>query len=275
MPSSISPAIDEAMRLNDIQFPEFTAKLLTDTFDAIVAANLRQTESYIELVSAISKTLTDYIKDTKGEISGAEILEFLATVVPGPDLAHPTKVTTGLQLTGAEAGTLSQALAIPGQTGPMVPTTVLTNLDVQTIREAVVGRLAANRYNLLKEMVKMGIANVVITEGLVESQLTFTTWASSFYQKNSSSYNTSNFTLNASAKTGKALSKWFSASASTKYQTVSVRTANETQSDSSGSSVNIFGRVQVKFRTNFLPLAQLEVTEKVAAPPSPIGVDEL
>ena len=66
---SIFDAVDVAARLPDIQFPEFTAKLITDTFDALVSANLRQTESYIELVGAISKTITTYINDTQDDIT--------------------------------------------------------------------------------------------------------------------------------------------------------------------------------------------------------------
>lgn len=244
MSSFISAAVDEAVRLPDIQFPEFTAKLLTDTFDAIVSANLRQTESYIELVGAISKTLTDYINDTKDDISGAELLEFLAITVPPPDSTHLTKVETGLQLTQSEADQLKGALTIEG-TAPAVPITTLTQTDVDTIKDAVAKRLAANKYTLLKEMVKMGVLRLVVTDGEILTQLIFSTYASSFYQKNSSSYNSGDFTLNAAAKSGKALSKWFTASASVKYQTVSVRTTNETQRDISGSSVNIFGRVRI------------------------------
>jgi hypothetical protein len=127
-------------------------------------------------------------------------------------------------------------------------------------------------------MVKMGLLRLVVTNGKVITQLTFTTWASSVYQRSSASYNTTDFVLNASAQTGKALSKWFSASASTKYQSVTVRTSNETQSDISGSSVNIFGRVEVNFRTDFQPLNQLAVTEKVVPPVTspvvpPVGED--
>ncbi len=41
MPSGTELAVTQAARLNEIGFPEFTAKLITDTFDALVAANLR------------------------------------------------------------------------------------------------------------------------------------------------------------------------------------------------------------------------------------------
>lgn len=259
MPSFISAAVDEASRLPDIQFPEFTAKLITDTFDAIVSANLRQTEAYIQLVQAISKDLTTYINDTKDDISGAEILEFLATLLPSTDPQKPgTKVVTGGSLSAADATSLNNALTISGVTpAPAVqPADKLDNNAITSITNLVAQRLAANKYTLLKEMVKQGILRLVVETGVIETRLTFTTSASSFYQKNSSAYNSSNFNVTASAKTGAVLSKWFSASASTKYTSVSVRTSNELQRDVSGSSVNIFGRVEIHFKTDYQPLTQ-------------------
>ena len=43
-----SDTIDQARRLDEIGFPEFTAKLINSTFEALIVANLRQVESYIE-----------------------------------------------------------------------------------------------------------------------------------------------------------------------------------------------------------------------------------
>lgn len=253
---SIVDAVDVATKLPDIQFPEFTAKLITDTFDAIVSANLRQTESYIELVGAVSKTLTTYIKETKDDISGAEILEFLATVLPA-DSENGTKVAKGQALSAGDASALSTELQVPGETAPVVSESAsLTDEDVQTITGLVARRLAANKYTLLKEMVKLGILRLVVEKGVIETRLTFSTYVSNFYQLNSSSYNSKDFTISAKAKTGKAISKWVKASASTKYTSVSVRTSNESQRDISGSSVNIFGRVEIIFKTDYQPLSQ-------------------
>ena len=39
MTNGTSAAVTEAARLGEIGFPEFTAKLITDTFDALVSAN--------------------------------------------------------------------------------------------------------------------------------------------------------------------------------------------------------------------------------------------
>ena len=52
MPNGTELAITQAARPNEIGFPEFTAKLIIDTFDALVAANLRQTQAYIELIQS-------------------------------------------------------------------------------------------------------------------------------------------------------------------------------------------------------------------------------
>jgi hypothetical protein len=260
MPSFISAAVDEAARLPDIHFPEFTAKLITDTFDALVAANLKQTETYAELLKAVSKSLTDYINDTKDDISGAEILEFLALLLPPPNPNPknlPTKVAENEKLTQDEAKKLSEALTLPDGTKPQIPHgTELSANDVERIKDSVARRLAANKYDLLKQMVKMGVLRLVVEKGVIETRLTFTTTASSFYQRNSYSYNTKDFAVNAAAKTGFFLSKWVSASASTKYTSVTVRTTNETQRDISGSTVNIFGRVEIHFKTDYQPLSE-------------------
>ena len=159
-------------------------------------------------------------------------------------------------LTPDEVETLKAALTVTGDV-PVVPTsTVLTAVDMEAITGLVARRLAANRYTLLQEMVKMGILRLVVEKGVIETRLTFSTYVSSFYQENMSSYNSKNFTISAQAKTGKAISKWFKASASTKFTSVSIRTTNESQRDISGSSVNIFGRVEITFKTDYQPLNQ-------------------
>ena len=103
-------------------------------------------------------------------------------------------------------------------------------------------------------MVKQGILRLVVDNGLIETRMTFNTYGSSFYQGNSSSYNRKSFEFKAKAKTGGFVSLWAKASASTKYNSISVSTTNTTQQDRAGSSVNIFGMVRINFRTDYLPL---------------------
>jgi len=256
-------AVSQASRLSDIGFPEFTTKLVTDVFDALVSSNMRQTEAYISLIKEVGKSLTQYINDTKDDIGGDEIMQFLSQVLPpanqSGDSEEPTKLSPSANLTtgaNGEVATLKNALKIDGTNNEsVVPAN--GNIDqakYEAILEAVCKRIAANKYDLLKEMVKQGILRLVVEDGLIETRLTFTTYGSSFYQSKSKSYNRKNFSFRAKAKTGGLVSLWCKASASTSYNSVKISTAEKVNQDKSGSRVNIFGLVRLNFKTDYLPL---------------------
>jgi hypothetical protein len=241
--------------LAEIGFPEFTSKLITDVFDSLIAANIRQTQAYIELLQAVSKSLTEYVNDTKDDISGDMILQFLAQVLP--DKENGTKVRVGATLTSAEVATLNNALTIKDvQDTPGITTAPINDQTaLDTILMAVAKRLAADKYTLLKEMVKMGILRLVVEHGVIETRLTFNTYSSSFYESTKNNYNSSSFSTRASTGTGKITSLWVNAAASTSFNTMRVSTAKETSRDISGSQVQIYGRVQIDFKTDYQPLS--------------------
>ena len=261
MPNGTTAAVTEAARLDEIGFPEFTAKLITDTFDALVSANLRQTEAYIELVQSVAKSLADFIKDTQDDISGEELLQFLAAALPpaDPDSEDPREVKVGETLTEDDIAPLNAALELPAEAdGPddnkVATVGELDKAKVDVIFEAVAKRLTANRYGLLKEMVKQGILRLVVETGVIESRLTFTTYGSTFYQKNASDYHRSTYRRVSKGKTGALISLFGSYSSKTYRTSVSVRTTKETHRDITGSQVQIFGLVRVNFKTDYLPL---------------------
>lgn len=253
-------AVNQASRLSEIGFPEFTAKLVTDVFDALVSANMRQTEAYIALIKEVGKSLTQYINDTKDDIGGDEIMQFLALVAPpenaSGDSSDASKVKVGGTLTADDATAIQQAVNIPGVNlnDNSASAGAITQAAYDKIMDAVANRIAANKYDLLKEMVKQGILRLVVENGLIETRLTFTTYGSSFYQSKSTDYNRSSFAFKAKAKTGSLVSLWCKASASTSYNNVKVSTAEKVNQDRSGSRVNIFGMVQINFKTDYLPL---------------------
>ncbi|MFW8600446.1 hypothetical protein ACOHYD_03070 [Desulfobacterota bacterium M19] len=264
MADGTGAAVTEAARLDEIGFPEFTCKLVTDVFDALVAANIRQTEAYVELLKAVSESLKDYINNTKDDIEGEQILQFLARTLP-PDNAgttnDATKVKVGGTLSSDDADALNAALKVPvaanvANNNEVAASGVLDKPGLDAILEAVAVRLAANKYDLLKEMVKQGILRIVVESGKIETRLTFTTYGSSFYQKNAATYHRDAFRFRASARTGSFVSLWAKASASTAYTSVNVRTTKETQRDISGSRVQIFGGVTLNIKTDYLPLNQ-------------------
>lgn len=257
-----SSAVDEASRLEEIGFPEFTTKLVTDVFDALVSANMRQTEAYIELLQKVGKSLTEFVNETKDDIGGDEILQFLAAVAPPSEADQENNeasaVRVGESLDSEQTDALTAALTKDGLTDneDAVPEsgTSLTEEAYNAILEAVAKRISANKYDLLKEMVKQGILRLVVDDGLIETKLTFRTYGSSFYSNKKRDYNRKNFNFRAKAKTGGMLSPWVKASASTSYNSLSVSTATKTNQDRSGSSVNIFGNVRINFRTDYMPL---------------------
>ncbi|BCO08883.1 hypothetical protein GF1_12590 [Desulfolithobacter dissulfuricans] len=264
MADGTSTAVTEAARLDEIGFPEFTCKLITDVFDALVSANIRQTEAYVELLRAVSASLKDYINNTKDDIGGDQILQFLAQVLP-PETANAdkdgTKVKPGSSLTDDEAEALNKALTVPEEAGvsnnnQVAAAGALDQDKVNAIIEAVAVRLAANKYDILKEMVKQGILRIVVESGTIETRLTFTTYGSTFYQKQSGTYHRDSFRFRAKARTGSLLSSWVKASASTSYTNINIRTTKETQRDISGSRVQIFGGVKLNIKTDYLPLNQ-------------------
>jgi len=259
MAFSSSP-VSEAAKIDEIGFPEFTAKLITDTFDALVSANMRQTESYIELVQSVSGTLIEFINKTADDISGDELLQFLSQVVPkDPDSEEPTtKVAVGETLSAADVDTLNAALSVPGSgignDNEVAAAGDIDQAGFDAILNAVANRISASRYDFLKEMVKQGILRLVVEDGLIETRLTFSAYASSFYQRNASTYNRSTYKRRSKGGTGSLLSLFGNYSSRTTRTSVSVRTSKETQRDISGSRVNIFGMVRINFKTDYLPL---------------------
>jgi hypothetical protein len=242
--------------LNEIGFSEFTAKLVTDVFNALISANVTQTQAYVELLQAVSKSLADYINDTKDDISGDMILQFLAKALPDDQSTSGTKVRVGATLQQPDVDILNKALVVPGvQDTPGIPATKINdNAALDAILQAVAKRIAADKYTLLKEMVKMGVLRLVVEHGVIETRLTFNTYSNSYYESNKNDYNSSSFSTRAATGTGGLTSLFVKASASTSFNTMKVSTAKETSRDISGSSVQIYGRVQIDFKTDYQPM---------------------
>jgi len=262
MSNGTSTAVTEATRLSEIGFPEFTTKLVTDVFDALIAANIRQTQAYVELLREVSKSLKDFINDTKDDIGPEELLTFLAAVLPpeNTESGDATKVKVGSTLAADDVTKLNAALATPESAeitdnNQVATAGALDQAKVDAILDAVAKRLAANKYDLLKEMVKLGMLRLVVDNGLIETRLIFRTYGSTFYQKHDTTYHRDTFSFRAKAGTGSLVSLWAKASASTAYTSVNVSTSDKVDQDRSGSSVQIFGLVRINFRTDYLPLA--------------------
>jgi hypothetical protein len=259
MPNGTSAAVTEATRLGEIGFPEFTAKLVKDVFDALLAATLRQMEAYSELVAATAKTLQEYVAENKQLVSGEEVWDWLVKNLPGPaaSVTDPkpedaTLVRVGVTLNDSEKVKVRQKTGLPSSgSNAWNPTSDLQQADVDAVTDKVREIIAGNRYTLLKEMVRMGIIRLVVDYGEIETRLTFTTYGESQQLKAASAYQSRAFGISGGVS---ARFKAVQASVAASYSSVSVRTTSSIDRDVSGSKVDIYARVLIRFKSDYLAL---------------------
>ena len=271
MANGASTAVDNATRLPEIGFPEFTAQLITDTFNAITSSYIDQTAQYIQVVQAVSKTLQDFINNTVDDVSADEIGAFLVSLGNLNDAALSFLLgdsTATASLSTAEATRLNNAVVLPpaagSATGSAITSGNLSASKKQSISDAIARRIATNKYDLLQTMVRQGMLRLYVDNGTIETRLTFTAYGSAV--KSSSQTNLERV-AQASAS-GHALGGGLgvfgglgggvfggSASGAEAKASLSVSTANATQRDVTGSRVQIYGRVRLNFKTDLVPLA--------------------
>jgi hypothetical protein len=282
MPNGTSTAVTEATRLGEIGFPEFTAKLVKDVFDALLAATLRQMEAYSELVAATAKTLDDYVAENKELVSGEEVWDWLVKNLPGPAAsvaANPTPgdatlVRVGVKLTEDENTNTKEITKIRKKLGwttqnwdPQLDNNnqyQLRDADITNITGRVREIIAGNRYTLLKEMVRMGIIRLVVDYGEIETRLTFTTWGMSQRDRTEQesrvralrlSYGrTAQTAVSGNLSNATNVLRAVQTGLAANYTSVSVRTTSSIDRDASGSKVDIYARVLIRFKSDYLAL---------------------
>ena len=189
-------------------------------------------------------------------------MQLLSAAAPpaNPDAAPSKVVESGASLSAAEVTTLNNALEVTGggvtNDNKVAENGALTPAKVDAIQTAAAIRIAANKYTLLQEMVKLGMLRLVVNDGTIETGLNFHSYGSDYFSTNSSKFSRSQFDFRARAATGGILSAWVKASASTAYTSVNVSTSNTAQGSSSGVDVTITGGVKINFKTDYQPLNQ-------------------
>ena len=257
-------AIDNAARLTEIKFPEFTAKLITGTFEAITNSYIEQMGQYLNVLKAASQTLQDYINNTKDDISADEINAFLLSLggLDDATLNFLLGDSTNATVSSAALGVITPAVALPATAGD--PTTLtVTNLSTKDKKDAILAavarRIAVNKYDLLQTMVRQGLLRLYVDNGTIETRLTFTTYGQVASSSSTTNRNRaeSSFAAGAGGGVGGLIPNGLLGVAgglATSKSTLSVSTAQSSQRDVSGSRVQVFGRVKLNFKTDFLPL---------------------
>lgn len=248
-------AVENAKHLNEIGFAEFTSHLINEVFDALVSSNIRQMEAYSEVVKATSEDLKTYINDTQDNISPEMIADFLEMALPNRDLNLTTdNITLSDSADNDEVSKLNSALAVSAEAGVSQDNKVAKKtMKTKDLLDAVATRVAANKYDLLKEMVKQGILRLVVENGQIETRLTFSTYDTSSTLKNESSYRRTTYRNRSRIGTG-ILSLIVNHQSRSRSTNLTVSTASKRELDRSGSHINIFGGVKLNFKTDYLAL---------------------
>jgi len=256
--SGVNAAIAATAKLNEIGFPEFTCKLITDVFDALISANLRQVAAYGELMSSVSKSLSQYINDTVDDISGVDVLAFLLKILPddangGTSIRRDNNAVISDDNRNALVGALKiqDGDNVIQDVSTAIPSGITYLKAFDAICNAAANRLAANKYDMLVQMVKMGFMRLVIESGTIETRLYFSTWGSDYVNNNASYYDT---TSEHKVTVPGFLSLWGMnmGITDTKRLTVTMSGASSNQSSSTASTIT--GGVTINFKTDYIPL---------------------
>lgn len=126
----------------------------------------------------------------------------------------------------------------------------------QQIHDAIAALITSNKYSLLITMARQGVMRLVVTEGEVESKITFSTWNNSTRGYERTHKFREKDKVKEKKRTALGLVGLFRHKKKRKHvnRTVTVNTAKSYQRDSSGSRVDIYGRVLVRFKTDYAPL---------------------
>jgi hypothetical protein len=273
MANGAQQAVDNAIRLSEIGFPEFTAQLITDTFNAITTSYINQMAQYVSVVQVVSQTLQDYINNTADDITADDINGFLVALGGLNDAALNFLLgdpASSPQLSTAEAAAINAAVALPAAAGSAAPSSAPASAGAlnaskrTTIAQAIARRIASNKYDLLQTMVRQGILRLYVDNGTIETRLTFSTYGQAVSTSSKSNRTRTEESSAVGAGTATGIGVFggvgnvltgFGIGGGFSHSTLTVSTSKETHRDVSGSRVQIFGRVKVNFKTDLLPLA--------------------
>lgn len=263
-------AIDEGMealqKATELPFPEFTAKLVTSTFDAVIGATIHQMDAYADLVASLAKTLKEFQAEN---VTDAEINVFLAENYP--DSKGNTTISDSYDFNEGKAlgATYNNLVDLKlkdiwddDTSKPANPTgystndfetttaTKLTSAQITDIKEGCGAFLAKNMMDNLRAMAREGMARIVIDEGEILSRLTFTVSTTDVEATRKSTYEKE--TKNRKFGGGIGF-LGFRIGGGAKRSNLIVKTMNERTYSRVSMNAEMIGQVKIHFHTETFP----------------------
>jgi hypothetical protein len=255
-------------RATQLPFAEFTAKLVTSTFDAVVGATIHQMEAYAKLVADLAKTVQEF---EAGSVNDAEITNFLAgkypdgsggtsvrgdyTFAAGDDLGKVfldlvEKQLAGIWTDGADSEFPKPAAPTSTGTPPKTTATSFTGDQVLPIRRAVKRFLAKGQLDILRMMAQEGMARIEVTDGRIHSKLTFHIATTSEQAKSAVTYEQNQTSAGGSIS---VRGRWFGISAGVQHSSLAVKVVNEQTYSKMTMDAELVGEVDLHIQTKSFP----------------------
>ena len=265
-------ATGRGSQVDKIKFPEFTASLISGVFDAITANQIKQMEAYTEMLSKTSKTLTEFVNETKDDITGGELLEFLSNTFSYVDSLDSNKVKS------IQYGEVYELLQKEDDGEAPVPQDVKTKLkedlevkddegnvispepsSAKAMLEAAKFRISENKYQLLRDMMKLGYQKLTVEKGFVKTKLEFFAKDHQHSILNTSDFKRQNRNWGVGGRfRGGFLGGILGIRGGISSSSLQVSTVNTQKVAISDTTVDIFGSVEVNFKSDYFPLANFD-----------------
>ncbi len=153
----------------ELGFSEFVSKLIADTFEAIIASSVQQEEDWMQMHELLGQGGEAFARKViSDEALNAEIVRLFPSE-EGGTLIHPKAD----YLRGNPKKGVQETPPIFELTGYQPAKAVLTEADVQAIKDAVRGIMASRQYELLKRLLARGATQVIVDAGRINAKLTF------------------------------------------------------------------------------------------------------
>ena len=224
---------------DEIDFPAFVASLVHGTFDAIVDSSIRQTESFAELVTAVSKPLDQFAQEnvTKGQTRAWLLEQYPSDVTLVDDEAGGYKLAPLVSPDDFDAPDLA-LMGEFGLEGQPADSETLENEILPLARQ----RMAQQRLSTLASMVLMGMQRVVVKDGVIDTSLRFRAAAR---DRAAVDYATGNDTQTPQSQWGIRGHQ----QAAVKVATVDINAQSDTQ-----LAAELRGKVRINFASDYVPL---------------------
>jgi hypothetical protein len=246
--------------LNAIAFPTFVADLIKGTFQAIIDASIQQMEAYAALLANVAKTVDQFMADN---ITDNQARDFLAESYPGHFRVDTEGDTPRLRVRRN-----AEDLPLPNFQRQFSLAEEFTDLDEDAVEETLVPaarrKLASNRHQVLATMVMMGINRIVVTSGRIRAEMGFRIDASD--QGRVETARDFDFQNTTSASAGGGIFSFFGQPSVRTTTTVAyVSSTKKESSDELNVEADLTGEVELKFKSDYLPLQRMATPEMIAA----------